>query len=306
MAETEAPTADEERARGSLVPGGALPLLLIAWMGGCGGTSSDDGGSDEGTAASSEASSGSATEATSEASGTEDSRGSESDGSTDMMTGDLPPAACDPLADECPADEKCSYGRDDPEASCRPIRGDDPLGAPCEADADGDSCELGAICIDVDATTGVGWCAAPCAAPDDAETCATLGLDATCLLVGSPPAAACRPYCDPLDGGSNSCPEGGESCGLISEPGFACVGPSTGDAAVGEPCTFSSDCAAPALCFSGAVVGPEVCGQHASCCAPVCDLADPQCPIAGTSCSSIFGDAAPERWADTGVCLSSP
>jgi hypothetical protein len=69
----------------------------------------------------------------------------------------------------------------------------------------------------------------------------------------------------------------------------------------GLPCTDVNDCLPGLLCMSS-MLQPD-CEGEIACCARLCDLDNPVCPV-GTICLSYFQDGTPPAYDNVGVCLT--
>src|SRR5690606_34162493 len=126
---------------------------------------------------------------------------------------------CDVWAQDCPEGEKCSAWANDGGESwnatiCVPV-GEDKPGEPCTAEGSPlsghDSCELGAMCWDVDPETLEGTCVGLCDGSEDAPTCAEPMT--TCAITNGGVLNLCLPTCDPFlqdCGQTESCVDVGE------------------------------------------------------------------------------------------------
>lgn len=225
---------------------------------------------------------------------------------------DLCPPACDTLAQNCPATQKCTGikpGLDSPftGTACVPDNAGEggPPGGLCFTGIDGaDTCDAAGMCMQFG--TGEGACLPFCAGPAEAPTCADPSL--VCARIDRTwPIDLCVPICDPL---AYACPDAGLGKSVMAcapaSVGFGCVLRGHLDAAAdGEPCDEHRDCSGPALCAaSDRVSGCEYSG---GCCAAYCDITTPaSCPPGpgGHMCVPFYSnprDAPPEH-ADVGVC----
>lgn len=98
------------------------------------------------------------------------------------------------------------------------------------------------------------------------------------------------PHCDPL---SPDCADG-ELCSA-SLGAFDCTPVPEGTELVGEgePCGSAS-------CDQGLVCA-LACGGGVDCCAPLCDLEQPQCPM-GRACTPYYAEGSTQCYAHVGVC----
>jgi hypothetical protein len=213
-----------------------------------------------------------------------------------------PSSACDPLAQDCPEDEKCvpyaSTGVTWDDTKCVPILGDVPIGEPCVSDgrpSATDDCDADGHCwnhADVDGLL-VGVCAPFCAGTPDDPSCAP---DSSCLLANEASIALCLPSCDPL---TQDC-GAGLGC-LWGSHGFVCTS-LTQSVAAGQPCTFTNDCAAGLGCFDAELI-PACAGV--ACCAAYCSVDDPDaCPDLDLACGAFFGEGQAQPGLESlGVCV---
>jgi hypothetical protein len=216
---------------------------------------------------------------------------------------------CDFLIQDCPPGFKCNAWANDGGGSwnatkCVPIAPDPgEVGDPCTVEGSGtsgiDSCELGAMCWDVDPKTNEGVCVAYCqgdAANPFCEDPDTICEGREVLL--------CLPLCCPLE---QDCPEG-QGCYAVSDS-FSCAPDASGDqGAFGDSCEFINVCDPGMVCLDSSVVPPGLpCEGAAGCCTPFC--------VAGSSwCSELDPtmdcmpwyeeeDQAPPGFEHTGVCV---
>lgn len=213
---------------------------------------------------------------------------------------------CDLFEQSCPEGEKCMPWANDGGSSwnatrCVPIDANpDGLYEPCTVEGSGvsgiDSCELGAMCWNVDEETLVGTCVGLCTGSQNAPGCAD--ENAQCSISGDGVLTLCLPNCDPLD--AEACPPG-EGCYPFYDA-FTCFldisGPKAGGA--GEPCESINGCDPGLLCAHAGDVG--ACEPGAFCCTPYCDLAEPVCPE-GLSCLPYYLEGeAPAGFESVGIC----
>jgi hypothetical protein len=217
---------------------------------------------------------------------------------------------CDIWAQDCPEGEKCmpwaNNGGDSWNATrCSPI--DDNPGQPgdtCTVEGDGvsgiDSCDIAAMCWDVDGETNTGICVGFCEGTEDAPFCSN--PDEGCSISNDGVLILCLAYCDPL---LQDCPDG--SACYPEDNGFFCSpdasGPELG--AIGDPCEYINVCDPGGWC-AAAETQPD-CGGAIGCCAAYCDITDPDasatCP-AGTECIAWHMEGtAPPGEEDIGVCV---
>lgn len=114
---------------------------------------------------------------------------------------------CSLWRQDCPPGEKCAPWASGGGSSWNGMRcvatapNPDQPGEPCTtagAVASGlDSCDVGSMCRDVDATTGTGRCVPHCTGTDSAPTCADPMR--RCHVWGNGVLALCTAWCDPLE-----------------------------------------------------------------------------------------------------------
>ena len=223
---------------------------------------------------------------------------------------DVPPLrSCSVLEQDCPRGEKCSpYAA--PGASswsaarCVPVAPDSAeLGESCAVEdsptSGVDTCELGAMCWDVDPETLQGECLGHCVGPQANPGCEN--PNTVCVIAGDRFLFLCHPVCDPL--AANACSEG-QGC-YPAGGAFLCYTDLSGDG--GGPldtCDHPQDCAPGMNCVS-----PDVSSRCSSrtwgCCAPWCDLDAPECP-ADTVCVTNSGPGEGFRgYENVGICADA-
>ncbi len=228
-----------------------------------------------------------------ESEGTE-SGGSESTESESTDTADTTePAFCDIIAQDCPQGEKCvayssSGGNEWTDTKCVPVMGDQAPGEPCTWDGitEGtDDCDATSMCWE-------GTCMPYCSGTDSDATCPAGYF---CHVPAASTLTFCHESCDPLQ---QECDEG-DSCYWTGQ-GFGCV-VQLDDVAAGQPCGLINECAQGLICVNSEWV-PDCAG--ASCCAPFCDVTQPDCAdLPGTECVAFFEPGqAPAGYEDVGVC----
>jgi hypothetical protein len=174
-------------------------------------------------------------------------------------------------------------------------------GEPCDVEGSGvsgtDSCELGAMCWDVDPETLEGVCVAFCVGSADNPVCED--ANTSCAINGDGVLALCLPSCDPL---LQDCGEG-QLCAPVADA-FSCVPDASGDmGAPGDPCEFINVCDPGMFCASTELV-PGCDGAGAGCCTAFCDLgeAPPAC-LPGQECTPWYEPGnAPPGHEDLGAC----
>lgn len=217
------------------------------------------------------------------------------------------PEDCDLFLQDCPRGEKCTAWANDGgnswnDTMCVPIERDaDAVGEPCTVEGSGvtgfDSCELGAMCWNVDPKTLEGVCIAYCGGSVAEPTCA--GACDTCSITSEGVLTICLPGCDPLN---PDCGEG-EMCVGVNQ-GFSCVPTIEEQAGLGEPCEGINACEPGLACVSGdAVTG---CDGLAGCCTAFCDPGDPNSCDAqpGNACLDAGGEVSARCGGDAGLCAT--
>ena len=213
---------------------------------------------------------------------------------------------CNPYAQDCVEGEKCLPWASDGGSAwnstrCSPVAAvPDQLGDACTVEGSGvsgvDSCDVGLMCWDVDAETNTGTCIELCGCGPLQPTCE--GGGTLCTISNDDVLPLCLPTCDPLDPEA-VCGEG-EGCYPVGD-GFQCAPDASGDGGLAaQPCSFINACDPGSACVNpGFVPGCATAG----CCAPFCDLDEPDtCPF-GT-CRAWFdeGQEPLECHVDTGIC----
>ncbi|MEM7152079.1 MAG: ribulose phosphate epimerase [Myxococcota bacterium] len=242
---------------------------------------------------------------------------SSSDTSTDDGVGFLDPGLddgfggdeCDLFAQDCPRGEKCMPWSNDGGGTwnalrCSPIaREPGAAGEPCTVEGNAfsgiDSCELGAMCWDVDEETNEGECIAMCVGSPEKPACEDEG--SMCSITGDGVLALCFSTCDPL---AQTCPEGSGCYPVGTSSSFACIVDDSGDAGQpADPCMFINDCDPGTMCVPGKFV-PEC--FDLGCCTSFCAVGDMGATcLPGQSCSPYYEEgSAPPGFEDVGVCLA--
>jgi hypothetical protein len=215
---------------------------------------------------------------------------------------------CDLWAQDCPPGFKCNVWANDGggawnATACFPIPPDpDEAGEPCTVEGSGtsgmDTCELGAMCWDVDPETNEGFCVEYCQGEEANPFCE----DPQMQCVGRD-FHICVPLCCPLE---QDCPEG-QACYPINDE-FSCAPDASGDlGAFGDPCEFINVCDPGLACLDASVAPPGLpCEGAAGCCTAFC--------VAGSSWCSELDPAmdcvpwyeegqAPPGFEHTGICV---
>ncbi len=197
------------------------------------------------------------------------------------------PVNCSVTEQDCPPEKKCVPWADD--------GGDAPTGTRCvdipehpaqagepcmsgDYPYDGiDNCEIGTMCWFLD-EQGLGTCQEMCSG--DPPSCPE---QTVCNISHDGAVALCLSACDPL---APSCNHPEDVCIPGSEGGFVCNDASLNGAHAGSPCKFSNSCTPGNFCGDEPLV-PN-CMDSYSCCAPFCDLEDPN---PNQACLDAYADA---------------
>ena len=287
------------------------------------GTSDTSAGTDGGTSTTSGASSSAAstsagtsasaetTDATDDATSTSSTTAGDTECEFVCAT-DMPPAVleCDEWTQDCPEGQKCAAFGDGvwDSTHCVPVIGDGQPGDPCVAPkgptAGEDTCAKGVMCWAVSEETNEGVCVALCAGNPRSPECALPNTH--CYIWSNGVASLCLPYCDPV---LQDCQEG--VC--VPDDGygqFSCAADESGGVhPAGAPCEAHSECNAGNACSSVALYPHPDCEDALGCCAPYCDLNDPQCPSEppGLACAPWYEEGqAPPGSEHVGVCSVPP
>ena len=225
-----------------------------------------------------------------------------STGSEDTETGG--DQSCNLFEQDCPDGHKCMPWASDGGNSwnalkCTPIALDpDGIDEVCTVERSGlsgvDSCELGAMCWNVDPETLSGECVPFCIGDESNATCEDSGR--TCSISGSSVLALCLANCDPL---APDCPEA-QGCYPLNE-NFTCAPDASGEVGGGyqDECEFVNACQPGLLCLGNDVV-PDCAAD--GCCTPYCDTTAPDCPD-GAECLPYFSPGErPEGVETVGIC----
>ncbi|MBX7083523.1 MAG: hypothetical protein K1X88_30220 [Nannocystaceae bacterium] len=211
---------------------------------------------------------------------------------------------CDVWAQDCPEGEKCMPWANDGGDSwnalrCTPIEPvPDQPGDVCTVEGSGvsgiDSCDLGAMCWNVDPETNTGYCIAMCTGSEAQPSCA--GACETCVINNDGVLDLCLSQCHPAH---HQC-HPGEACTVIGDT-FACV-PWSGVGAALEGCEDNTDCADGLACLAAAQIPGCL---DANCCTPLCDTVADDCAaqVPGTACNPS-GIEVPGCIAGVGVCTA--
>lgn len=161
-----------------------------------------------------------------------------------------------------------------------------------------DSCDIGAMCWDVDVETNTGVCTAMCTNSPDNPICTD--PDTTCVIANSGLIILCLPVCDPI---LQDCPTG-LGCYPINDS-FVCAPDASGDdmGAPGDPCEFINTCDPASACISVDAYGG--CGGGTGCCSPFCPLDDMSfvCPEITHECVAWYEEGSePIGFENVGIC----
>ncbi|MEZ4450321.1 MAG: hypothetical protein R3B09_12660 [Nannocystaceae bacterium] len=219
------------------------------------------------------------------------------------LPGEVRCTGCDLWLQDCPEGEKCTAWANDGGNSWNDVKcvpaGEDKPGEPCTAVGSGlsglDSCELGAMCWDVDPVTLTGTCVGLCDGSRESPTCAE--PNTACSLANDGVLILCLPTCDPL---AQDCPED-KTCANVNGD-FHCVPLAEEPGGYGQPCESIATCA-PGLACLNAVEVPGC--EGTACCSPYCKVSDPNlCPgVPEQSCVPYYEPGeAPEGYEELGVC----
>ena len=238
---------------------------------------------------------------------------STSSGDIEVPTAFLQPSdfysfqTCSVLAQDCPPGEKCAPWMADDDTliddeRCVPVAPDaDRVGEPCTFE-DGvlsgvDSCELGAICWDLDVEAGTGTCYALCIGAEESLHCDH--PDQLCMASdGDAALRICVPTCHPL---ANDC-GAGMGC-YPAYDSFVCAPASVlpGGGGYGDECLELNSCDAGYFCAPSH--GVEGC-PSSGCCSPFCEIGNPSCPGASQECVPAFEPGqARYGYEDVGFCV---
>jgi hypothetical protein len=214
---------------------------------------------------------------------------------------------CDFWLQDCPRGEKCMPWANDGGSAwnalrCSPIA-EDPAapGEPCLVEGSGvsgiDTCELGAMCWDVDPDTLEGTCVAFCVGDEANPMCED--PNSTCSIPSDGVLALCFPRCDPLQQDCTA----GNAC-YPTNDSFQCIPDVSGDmGAAGDACEFINVCDPGNFCASAELV-PD-CAGMVGCCTPFCNLDQEPLPcLAGQECVPWYERVmAPPGFESLGACV---
>jgi hypothetical protein len=215
---------------------------------------------------------------------------------------------CDPFVQNCPAGQKCMYWANDGGGSwnatrCSDIAPDaDEVGEPCTVEGSGtsgiDSCELGAMCWDVDPETNEGTCVDLCSGSESEPFCP----NPSTICAGRGP-FLCLPTCCPIE---QDCPEG-QACYPINDT-FSCAPDASGEqGGYGDPCEFINVCDPGMLCLGASTLPPGLpCEGAAGCCTAFCETDTTSCSLLDPAleCASWYDEGtAPPGLELIGACV---
>ena len=217
---------------------------------------------------------------------------------------------CDVFAQDCPDGEKCAgYDGDGDGAwdstKCVEVVGDGQHGDGCTADGGAtgfDDCAEGVMCWNVD-EEGVGTCVELCTGTYEDPSCAP--PNTSCVIINGGSLNLCLPSCDPL---LQDCGEGEVCIGDPNSDGFICVLDASGGVAPeGTPCEFVNVCNPGLMCVSPEFFPSPDCQGSLGCCAPYCDLTDPEAcselSVESAECVPYYEpEPAPPGLENIGVC----
>lgn len=217
---------------------------------------------------------------------------------------------CSLFAQDCRPCTKCApssfSGVSYESTRCVPILGDGERGDPCSVVGDlrsgEDDCAIGHVCWYVDPQTMQGTCVPACTGTSQAPECA---VGEACY--DQAPLALCLPVCDPL---TQECTHQDATCDSLGPPDeFVCHQDKSGSSPPGSPCHTVNQvdgalCDPGATCVDFELYPAAACDLNDGCCAPYCDLFDPQCPAdpPGLGCAPWFSDEAPPGLEHVGYC----
>lgn len=216
-------------------------------------------------------------------------------------------SCCDTWAQDCPEGEKCSAwandGSDDwngtrcSEIDANPGQPGDACSVEGHQASGLDTCDLWAMCWNVDPVTLEGTCVALCSGDQANPSCDD--PDTSCFA-NDGVLNLCLPHCDPLASGCAA----DQAC-LPADDDFVCVTTVSGvGAAVGEPCEQVYDCQPDLTCLAPDDVSAACDPGADGCCTAYCDLSAPD-PSAACSDPSqeCVPWGAPPPYENVGACL---
>ena len=201
---------------------------------------------------------------------------------------------CDVFAQDCDPGQKCAAWAEGGGGAwnatkCVDIMGDGAPGDPCAAIGGGvsgmDTCDLGAMCWDVNAENQ-GVCIALCTGPSDAPVCPP---KSSCYISSEGILNLCFPDCDPL---LQDCP--GDDLCIPQGDGFECIFDASGEmGAANDPCEFANSCDKGLVCLD-TTNASSACEQGSQgCCQPFCEFPGSPCPNPDQQCLSWFDPMMP-------------
>jgi hypothetical protein len=199
------------------------------------------------------------------------------------------PFGCDLYGQDCPAGEKCMPWANDGgnvwnASRCAPVDGNPgQIGDACTVEGSNvsgiDTCDVGLMCLWVDAETSTGSCVQLCNGSESDPTCADENARCSVELDGELP--VCLPTCDPL---LQNCPAGA-GCYLGTGDFFVCgdaIEPTIG---LEAPCDLQWSCAPGSACIVATAL-PECGGE--GCCTAYCDTTLPEPCGPARVCNPLF------------------
>ncbi|MCH9684783.1 MAG: ribulose phosphate epimerase [Deltaproteobacteria bacterium] len=214
---------------------------------------------------------------------------------------------CDVFEQDCKEGEKCLAWANDGGSTWNATRCsdlvDDPaqVGEACyvigSAVSGSDSCDVGAMCWNVDPETLEGTCIGLCTGDPASPVCED--PNAQCSISCDGTLTLCMPTCDPL---AQDC-AGGDACYPMGVGYFTCAPDVSGDlGAQGEPCEFINVCDPGLTCMSADVVGCDE--GYFGCCTAYCEVGAAPCG-SGLECMPYFNAGnAPPGLENVGVCIA--
>ncbi|MEM7151657.1 MAG: hypothetical protein AAF799_02400 [Myxococcota bacterium] len=211
---------------------------------------------------------------------------------------------CDLFAQDCARGDKCLPWANDGGSvwngtRCSPVapRADAP-GESCTVEGAAvsgiDSCELGAMCWNVDPATNIGECVPFCEGDEATPVCA----DGTrCKLTNNGAVNLCLPPCNPL---ASEC-DAGQVCVPDRHGEWSCVPGISEPFAAAEPCDYGNVCDGGSVCIDP--IAFDACAGSMGCCASICDLALGDCADPATTCVPWYEPGVePPGLEGLGVC----